>query len=76
MFHPYLKNGTKVRPIQRDQPRLVAIVEYEAGADPRAVTREYMSSPEFRADMDGFPMDGIRGVTSMFVEPAASDPAG
>jgi len=63
------------REVGGDQPRLIALVEYEAGADPHAVTREYMSSTEFRADMDGFPMDGIRGVISTFVEPAASDPA-
>lgn len=58
-----------------DQPRRNALVEYEAGADPREVTQEYMSSTEFRADMDDFPMDGIRGVISMFVQPAASDPS-
>lgn len=63
------------REVGGDQPRLVALVEYEAGADPRAVTQEYMGSPEFRADMDGFVMDGIRGVASVFVEPVASDPA-
>lgn len=58
-----------------DQPRLVALVEYKDGADPREVTGRYMASQEFRADMDGFAMDGIRGVTSVFVEPAPSDPA-
>lgn len=51
------------------RPRLVALVEYGEGADPRAVTQAYMASPEFAADMDGFAMDGIRGVESVFVEP-------
>ncbi|MGO2750854.1 MAG: hypothetical protein ACTIA6_12440 [Pseudoclavibacter sp.] len=54
--------------------RLIAVVEYEVGADPEAVTKAYMSSAEFRADMDGFPMDAIRGVSSVFVEPVSSDP--
>ncbi|MCJ1675541.1 NIPSNAP family protein [Rathayibacter sp. VKM Ac-2929] len=62
------------REIGGDQPRLIALVEYAAGADPRAVTATYMSSPEFRADMDGFAMDGITGVSSVFVEPVSSDP--
>lgn len=56
------------------QYRLVAIVSYQPGADPAAVTRTYMTSPEFRADMAGFDMSGIVGVSSVFVEAAASDP--
>jgi len=63
------------REVGGDQPRLIALVEYEPGADPRAVTQEYMSSAEFRADMDGFAMEAIRGVSSVFVEPTSSDPA-
>lgn len=63
------------REVGGDQPRLVALVEYAAGADPQAVTANYMSSAEFQADMQGFAMDGIRGVSSVFVEPAPSDPA-
>ena len=62
------------REVGTDEFRLVALVEYEAGADPEAVTKAYMSSTEFRGDMDGFPMDAIRGVTSVFVEPVSSDP--
>jgi len=63
------------REVSDDAFRLVALVEYEKGADPQAVTGTYMSSPEFRADMEGFPMDGIRGVSSVFVEPVSSDPS-
>ena len=63
------------REVGGDQPRLVALVEYEDGADPRAVTGAYMGSEEFRADMKGFPMDAIRGVSSVFVEPTSSDPS-
>ena len=55
--------------------RLVALVEYEVGADPEVVTKAYMSSAEFRDDMEGFPMDAIRGVTSVLVEPVSSDPS-
>jgi len=60
--------------VDGDLHQLVALVEYAAGADPRAVTETYMGSTEFRADMDGFPMDAIQGVSSVFVEPASSDP--
>ena len=63
------------REVGGDEPRLIALVEYEAGADPRAVTQAYMTSAEFRADMDGFAMDGIRGVTSIFLEATSSDPS-
>ena len=61
--------------VDGDVSQLVALVEYAAGADPRAVTEAYMGSNEFRADMEGFPMDAIQCVSSVFVEPASSDPA-
>ncbi|WP_138444121.1 NIPSNAP family protein [Sinomonas susongensis] len=56
-------------------PRLVALVEYEQGLDPEAVTERYMASPEFRADMAGFPMGEIRDVSFVRLEAASSDPA-
>ena len=61
--------------VDGDAPRLIAVVEYAEGSDPRAVTEQYMSSSEFRGDMAGFPMDQITSVTSVFAQPAASDPA-
>ena len=63
------------REARGDEPRLIAVVEYEADADPRAVTEAYMSSAEFRDDMSGFDMGGIQSVSSVFVEPASSDPS-
>lgn len=55
-------------------PRLVALVEYESGADPDEVTARYMASGEFRADMDGFPMGEIRDVSFIRLQTAPSDP--
>lgn len=63
------------REVGGDRPHLIAVVEYEADADPRAVTEAYMTSAEFRDDMDGFEMSGIQGVSSVFVEAASSDPS-
>jgi hypothetical protein len=61
--------------VRTDASRLIALVEYAEGADPQEVTARYMGSAEFRADMDGFSMAEILGVSSVFVEPGPADPA-
>lgn len=60
--------------VRTDALRLVALVEYPVGADPEELTARYMGSAEFRADMDGFSMADILGVSSVFVEPGPADP--
>ena len=61
---------------QRDanEHRLVALISYPAGADPATLTREFMASPEFAADMEGFDPDDIVAVDSMLLEPTAGQP--
>jgi len=60
--------------VRTDAPRLVALVEYPAGTDPADVAARYMGSAAFRADMEGFSMADIVGVSSVFVEPGPADP--
>jgi hypothetical protein len=57
-----------------DEHRLVALISYPQGADPDALTRDFMASAEFAADMEGFDPDGIVAVDSMMLEPTASSP--
>jgi NIPSNAP len=57
-----------------DDHRLVALISYPAGADPAALTRDFMASPEFAADMEGFDPDDIVAVDSMLLEPTAGQP--
>ncbi|CAN5163317.1 hypothetical protein BH10PSE1_BH10PSE1_30190 [soil metagenome] len=61
--------------VETDKPRLIALVKYSDGVDPREVTARYMASAEFNADMDGFPMADIVSVTSTFVTPGPADPS-
>lgn len=56
------------------QPRLIAVVKYATGVDPKAATAAFMDSSEFMADMDGFPMDDILNVQSIYVKPGVKDP--
>ncbi|GHE06932.1 NIPSNAP family protein [Klenkia taihuensis] len=57
-----------------DAPTLIALVSYADGADPGAVTAEYMSSQAFRDDMAGFTMSDIVAVHSVFLAPAEASP--
>ena len=57
-----------------DAPTLIALVSYAEGADPVAVTAEYMASQAFRDDMAGFPMTDIVGVQSVFLTAAPASP--
>ena len=57
-----------------DELRLVALISYPAGADPEALTRDFMASPEFASDMDGFDPDDIVAVDSMPLDATPSSP--
>jgi len=57
-----------------DDHRLVALISYPDGADPTALTGEFMASPEFAADMDGFDPEDIVAVDSMLLDPTPSSP--
>jgi hypothetical protein len=61
---------------QRDDGdhRLVALISYPAGADPAALTRDFMASPEFASDMEGFDPEDIVAVDAMLLEPTAFQP--
>ena len=54
--------------------RLVALISYPNGADVEALTRDFMTSPEFASDMDGFDPQDIVAVDSMQLQPAPSSP--
>src|ERR1700719_2238686 len=51
--------------------RLVPLISYPERADPAALTRDFMASPEFAADMEGFDPEDIVAVDSMLLEPTA-----
>jgi NIPSNAP len=50
--------------------RLVVLVSYPDGAEPEALTRDFMASPEFAADMAGFDPEDIVAVESLLLDPA------
>jgi hypothetical protein len=56
------------------QHRLVALISYPAGADAAVVTRAYMASSEFAADMEGFDVANIVSVEELLLNPAAASP--
>lgn len=53
-----------------DNHRLVALISYPNDADPEALTRDFMASPEFAADMEGFDAEDIVAVDTMLLDPA------
>jgi hypothetical protein len=53
-----------------DDHRLVALISYPDGADPEALTRDFMASREFAADMEGFDTKDIIAVDTMLLDPA------
>ncbi|OBH29177.1 NIPSNAP domain-containing protein [Mycobacterium sp. E1715] len=48
--------------------RLVALIQYPAGADPEDLTRRVMASPDFSADMAGFDVGDIVDVETKLLE--------
>jgi NIPSNAP len=57
-----------------DDHRLVALLSYPDSGDLEALTRDFMASPEFAADMDGFDPEDIVAVDSMRLDPTPSSP--
>lgn len=60
--------------VRTDKPQLVVLMQYADGVDPEELIERYMGSAEFHADMEGFSMADIFESSSVFVEPASSDP--
>ncbi|MCV7419855.1 NIPSNAP family protein [Mycobacterium yunnanensis] len=57
-----------------DAHRLIALISYQAGADPDEVTQRVMASPQFAADMDGFDITDILDVQTTLLDPTAFSP--
>jgi len=57
-----------------DDHRLIALISYPNGAEPAALARDFMASPEFAADMDRFDPEDIVAVDSMLLDPTQSSP--
>jgi NIPSNAP len=54
--------------------RLVALISYDDGADHEQLTRSFMTSPEFVADMDGFDSTDIVDVQTLLLSPTSYSP--
>jgi NIPSNAP len=54
--------------------RLVALISYPDSADQAALTRDFMASPEFAADMEGFDPEDVVAVDTMLLDPTLSSP--
>jgi hypothetical protein len=54
--------------------RLVALISYPSGTDPEKLTREYLASPEFGADMKGFDPQDLVGVETIPLDATGSSP--
>ena len=54
------------------EPRALVLVSYAVGADPVAVVRRYMQSPEFADEIKGWDPSNIVRVESTYLEPATS----
>jgi NIPSNAP len=59
---------------QDGSPVLYALVSYAGGEDPETVTKRFMSSAEFRADVDGLDVSMIVGVTTTLLKPSPGSP--
>ena len=57
-----------------DDHRLIALISYPDGADHDALTRDFMASREFAADMEGFDPKDLVAVDSMPLDPTPSSP--
>jgi hypothetical protein len=57
-----------------DTNRLIALIRYPHDVDPEQLTRDYMTSPEFAADMAGFDADEIIDVQSALLDPTTFSP--
>ncbi|MGW1811642.1 NIPSNAP family protein [Streptomyces sp. NPDC002078] len=57
-----------------ETPQLYALVSYRDGDDVQERLLAYLASPEFRADMEGFDLSQIVGVTEIALTPTADSP--
>ena len=57
-----------------EAPHLYALVSYRDGDDVQERLKAYLSSPEFRADMEGFDIGQIVDVAESVLTPAAGSP--
>ncbi|MFE0450245.1 NIPSNAP family protein [Streptomyces sp. NPDC058914] len=58
----------------REAPQLYALVSYRDADDVQERLEAYLSSPEFRADMEGFDISQIIGVSESVLTPTADSP--
>jgi len=49
------------------EQQVIALVSYEDGTDPIAVTKKYMTSPEFHSDMKGFDFHNFLNVEEILL---------
>ena len=54
--------------------RLVALLSFADGADPAEVTDDYMASPGFAADMEGFDVHDVLAVDTMLLDATRTSP--
>ncbi|WP_406339431.1 NIPSNAP family protein [Streptomyces sp. NBC_00649] len=57
-----------------EAPQLYALVSYQDADDVQERLETYLSSPEFRADMEGFDISQIVGVAESVLTPTADSP--
>ncbi|MFE2522325.1 NIPSNAP family protein [Streptomyces mirabilis] len=57
-----------------EAPQLYALVSYRDAGDVQERLEAYLSSPEFRADMEGFDISQIVGVAESVLTPTADSP--
>ncbi|RPE38542.1 NIPSNAP protein [Streptomyces sp. Ag109_O5-1] len=55
-------------------PQLYALVSYQDADDVQERLEAYLSSPEFRADMEGFDISRIVGVDESLLTPTVDSP--
>ena len=53
-----------------NENQVIAVVSFPDGEDVGALTRAYMSSADFQADMAGFDMSKIQKVDSLLMKPS------
>ncbi|MGW0633285.1 NIPSNAP family protein [Streptomyces sp. NPDC002758] len=59
---------------ESEAPRLYALVSYQDADDVQERMEAYLSSPEFRADMEGFDLGQIVSVAESVLRPAIDSP--
>jgi len=57
-----------------DAPRLYVLTSFPADTDPVQIERDYMQSPGFKADMEGFDRSNIVRVETTLLGPTDASP--